>query len=49
MAYNSDIQAPAHLPSGALPTDAEVRRLVRRSRRQQIDTVVNSVRRVFGG
>lgn len=47
MTYNHDIHAQAPLPSGALPTDAEVRRLVTRSRRQQVNTVLNSLRRVF--
>ena len=47
MAYNHDINAIAPLPSGALPTDSEVRRMVHRSRRQQVDTVLNSFRSVF--
>ena len=38
MAYNHDINAIAPLPSGALPTDSEVRRMVHRSLRQQVDT-----------
>ena len=47
MAYNNDIHAIAPFPSGALPTDREILRMVRRSRKQQVDSVVNSLRRVF--
>ena len=47
MAYNHDINAIAPLPSGALPTAPEVRRMVYRSRWQQVYTVLNSFRRVF--
>lgn len=47
MTYNHDIHAQAPLPSGALPTDAEVRHLVTRSRRRQVHTMLNSLRRVF--
>jgi hypothetical protein len=47
MTYNHDIHAQAPLPSGALPTEAEVRRMVTRSRQQQVNTMLNSLRRVF--
>ena len=47
MAFNHDINEDVPLPSGALPTDSEVRRMVHRSRRQQVDTVLNSFRCVF--
>lgn len=47
MTYNNDIRAFAPLPTGALPTGSELRRIVTRSRRQQVDTVLQSLRRVF--
>ena len=47
MIYNSEIRAPAPLPSGALPTDTELRRLVARGRRLQAVSVLNSLRRIF--
>lgn len=47
MTYNNDIRAYAPLPSGALPTDLELQHLVTRTRRNQINTVLNSLRRVF--
>lgn len=47
MAYNNDIHALAPLPSGALPTEAELRRIAARSRRRQVDAIWKSLRRVF--
>lgn len=47
MTYNSEIHSFAPLPSGALPTEAELRRLAARSRRQQMDFLLKSLRRVF--
>ena len=47
MTYNTEIHAFAPLPSGALPTHAELRRIAAASRRAQMGKVLNSVRRVF--
>ena len=47
MTYNNDIRAYAPLPSGALPKDLEPHNLVTRTRRNQVNTVLNSLRRVF--
>ncbi len=47
MTYNDEIHAFAPLPTGALPTEAELRRLAARSRRKQMDHLMRSFRRVF--
>jgi len=47
LTYNNDIRAFAPLPTGALPTESELRRIVTRSRRHQVDTVLQSLLRAF--
>ena len=47
MTYNNDTQAFAPLPSGALPTDEELRRLAGHSRKMQSEYLMKSLRRVF--
>lgn len=47
MTYNNEIHAFAPFPSGALPTQAELRRIAAESRRAQMGKVLKSVRRVF--
>ncbi len=47
MAYNNDIHSFAPMPSGPLPTEAELRRIAARNRRRHIAQLVTSLRRVF--
>jgi hypothetical protein len=49
MTYNDQIHAFAPLPSGALPTEAELRRVAAQSRKRQMNLLLKSVRRVFKG
>ena len=46
--FNRDIQSLAPLPSGALPTDEEVQRMVARARRDRAEFISRSFRRLFG-
>ena len=47
MPYNNDIHALAPFPSGALPTEAELRRLAAEYRNQRIRVFLGSLRRAF--
>lgn len=47
MTYNNEIHAFAPFPKGALPTEAELRRLAARARRDQMGSLMKSVKRVF--
>lgn len=47
MAYNRDIRSFAPLPSGPLPTAAEIDALARRARRTQSQSFISGLRKVF--
>ncbi|MDP6389870.1 MAG: hypothetical protein QF654_08265 [Alphaproteobacteria bacterium] len=47
MTYNQDIKALAPLPSGALPTDDEIRALIHRAHQKRSEAFVKLVRNVF--
>ena len=46
--FNRDIQAIAPLPTGALPTDEEIQRMVARARRDRAELFGRSFKRLFG-
>ena len=49
MAYNREIRQFAPLPTGALPTQEEIDRLVQEARQRQSAGLFSSLRKTFGG